>query len=125
MLMMEDKRNNMVMEDKRSAEARSTYLTDYELNNNRSSVESDKHLHHDQHLHHHDQQPHLQHNRLAALKTSPTSHQHSVYSNVVETGGINQSGVSPTSFNQSETTIISSVRSEDELSGVSSHSPHR
>ena len=92
--------------DRRSAEAKSTYLTDYELNNNRSSVESDK-------------PPqvsispsYLQHNRLAALKTSPT--QHNTYSNVIEANS-----------EASETNIMTSVRSEDELSGVSSHSPHR
>ena len=42
-----------------SREARSTYLTDYELNNNRSSVESES------------PDNFLQHDRLSALKTSP------------------------------------------------------
>merc|ERR1719282_2144314 len=62
-------------EERRSSEARSTYLTDYELNSNSSDS-------------------YLQHNRLAALKITP-----------------------PPSGND--------VKSEDELSGVSSHSPHR
>ena len=73
-----------------SREARSTYLTDYELNNNRSSVESES------------PENFLQHDRLAALKTSP---------HLVET--------EPGQDRERQ------GRSEDELSGVSSHSPVR
>ena len=72
-----------------SREARSTYLTDYELNNNRSSVESES------------AENFLQHDRLAALKTSP---------HLLETDREERERPG---------------RSEDELSGVSSHSPVR
>ena len=73
-----------------SREARSTYLTDYELNNNRSSVESES------------PDNFLQHDRLAALKTSP---------HLLETEAADRERPQG--------------RSEDELSGVSSHSPVR
>jgi len=113
---IQEDRRTTVQEERRSSEARSTYLTDYELNNNRSSVESDV-IKPDNQTKHNDNN-FLQHNRLSALKTSPIQHQHhqqATYSNVVEA----------TSEQERLGGGVTGVRSEDELSGVSSHSPHR
>jgi len=172
-------------EEKRSSEARSTYLTDYELNNNRSSVESEKSREQvnverdlssqerDQQSHEREQfsQEYLQHERLSALKPAnqPVIQQSVAQQPVIQQSSppqiaIQQSVIQSTSIQQSviqsvnhsvnlpseqrqltpslssfhldgHTTDSSStserlgpitaVRSEDELSGASSHSPHR
>ena len=94
-------------------EARSTYLTDYELNNNRqSSVETEVTVKTETS---NSNENYLVHNRLAALKTSPVQQQqqHVTYSNVIE------------AEREERLVSVQSVRSEDELSGVSSHSPIR
>jgi len=190
-----------LQEEKRSSEARSTYLTDYELNNNRSSVESEKeHFVHsrdaitverehtsqerEQQSHEREQfsQEYLQHERLSALKpvnqvpviqqslvqqpviqqsvvNQPVIQQSSppliaIQQSVVQQQATQQSVIQSTNHSVSlppdhrqltpslsnfhldgHTTDSSStserlgpitaVRSEDELSGVSSHSPHR
>ena len=124
------------LETERRSEARSTYLTDYELNNNRSSVETE--IVKSEITTHQQQQQHLVHNRLAALKTSPVQQQHqpehATYSNVIEAereerlAGV-QSIASPgarsevSGGHQSAASPV--ARSEDELSSVSAHSPIR
>jgi len=182
--------NTHLHEEKYSSEARSTYLTDYELNNNRSSVESEKeHFTHareqvsvetdlnsqerEQQSHERDQfcKEYLQHERLSALKPSnqPVIQQPVAQQSVIQQSSppqisIQQSVLQQTSIQQSviqsvnhsvslpseqrqltpslsnfhldghttdsSTTSerlgpVTSVRSEDELSGASSHSPQR
>ena len=103
----------------RSGEARSTYLTDYELNNNRGSVETEIAKSEPSPTAQQQQQTsnenYLVHNRLAALKTSPVQQQqqqqHATYSNVIEA--------------EREERLASVQRSEDELSQVSASSPVR
>ena len=107
--------------ERRSGEARSTYLTDYELNNNnRGSVETEIAKSEPSTTAQQQQQTsnenYLVHNRLAALKTSPVQHQqpqqqHATYSNVIEA--------------EREERLASVQRSEDELSQVSASSPVR
>ena len=103
--------------ERRSGEARSTYLTDYELNNNnRGSVETEIAKSEPATTAQQQQQTsnenYLVHNRLAALKTSPVQQQqHATYSNVIEA--------------EREERLASVQRSEDELSQVSASSPVR
>ena len=113
------------LETERRSEARSTYLTDYELNNNRSSVETEIVKSETTTT-----QQHLVHNRLAALKTSPVQQQqpqHATYSNVIEAEREErlasvQSTASPGGHHSAASPV---ARSEDELSSVSAHSPIR
>ena len=108
--------------ERRSSEARSTYLTDYELNNNRSSVESDIVKSDTTQQQQPSSENYLVHQRLAALKTSPVQHQqHATYSNVVEA----EREERLVSVQSVQAVASNNARSEDELSGVSSHSPIR
>ena len=116
--------------ERRSVEARSTYLTDYELNNNRSSVETEIAKSETQSPTAQQQQQlnnesYLVHNRLAALKTSPVQQQqqHATYSNVIEAE--REERLVSVQSSASVASAASGARSEDELSQLSGHSPVR
>merc|ERR1719273_1984991 len=129
-------------EEKRSVDARSTYLTDYELNNNRSPTDSEKELRDSSSVEREQvrtDEPYLKHERLQALKTvGPATVQQSLAVNTNMTSmTTDQRAMPPPSLtfplDPGHTTDSSTTsdrlgplgRSEDELSGVSSHSPHR
>lgn len=110
-------------EEKRSVDARSTYLTDYELNNNRSPTDSEKEMRDSSSMEREQaraEEQYLQHERLQALK--------SVGPAVLQQQSLTVPVACLPSFPidvHSSEVLGQQGRSEDELSELSSHSPHR
>ena len=118
-------------EDRRSVDARSTYLTDYELNNNRSPTVSEKELRDTNSVEREQARAddlYLQHERLQALKSAGPATNLVVEHRTAPPPSLSSLALDPGHTTDSSSTsdrVAPLGRSEDELSVASSHSPHR